>query len=117
MRIGVFRVEVQRLVQQLDGRVGLRRRVGDHRRQCAQQIVIRVEAGRGLAPRALDLRPTQRRLKRAHHALCDAVLKIEYVLEPPIEAVGPQMRARDGIDKLGGDPDAVNRATDAALQN
>src|SRR6185312_16826027 len=56
---------------------------------------------------ARGLRGLQLRLDDAGHARRDLVLKLEHVLEQPLEAVGPEMRTRTGIDQLPGDADAV----------
>jgi hypothetical protein len=42
-------------------------------------------------------------LNHASHAQSYLILKFEDVFERPVEPVGPEMRAGDGIDQLCGD--------------
>jgi hypothetical protein len=86
-------------------------------RQRAQQIVVGIEARRRLAARALDLCLAERRLQRAHHALGDAILQVEHVLQGAIEPVGPQMRPCRCIDQLAGDANPVPGFSHAAFQH
>src|SRR6516225_3952575 len=79
-------------------------RIAGHSRmrmgQGAQIEVISVEAVRPFPLSALDLGLAQARLDRADDAQGDLVLQFEDVVERPIVALGPDMRAAGCRDQL-----------------
>ena len=98
VRCRVVRVEPQRLIQETQCLVGVRRRVRMGMRQGAEVEVIGVEAVGPLAARPLDLGVSQRRLDRADDALGQSILQIENVLDRALELVGPDVGRRRYID-------------------
>src|SRR6202012_5688566 len=83
----------------------------------AQQKIIGVEPARLGCLLTRDLGELYGRLDRGDHAFGDAVLQVEDVAEPAIEAVGPQMPAGVRIDQLSGDAQALAAAADAAFEH
>jgi len=70
-----------------------------------------------LRRRPLDLRLADRRLDRANDALGDLVLEFKDVLDRPIEAIRPQMRARRRVDQLARDAQPASRLANAAFEH
>src|SRR6266700_1012140 len=85
-------------------------------RHAAQEIVVGIKALSWLALGPLDLSLLQLGCNCAHHARGYLVLQIENILKFPIEAVRPEMRARQGIDELSGDAHPISRLAHTALE-
>ena len=83
----------------------------------AEEVVVGVEARGRLAPGPLDLGPLELRGDGADHAGGQLVLELEDVLDPPLEAVRPEMRARGGVDQVRRYPHPVRRLAHAAFQD
>ena len=101
-RVGqrVVGIKGERAFQQRQrSRRGVRHR-RDRRRGRAQHEIVGVEVVRPLALDALDLGLAQARLDRADDAQRDLVLQREDVVEPPVVALGPEVRAGLGLDQL-----------------
>jgi hypothetical protein len=114
---GVVRVERERIVQKPRRNL----RVGGHRshdvRHRAQTEIVGAEVIGVLAPRALDFGFPQARLDDADHLVGDLILEVEHIRDRPVEPVGPQMRARLGLDQLPRDAQAIAGLAHAALQD
>ena len=82
-----------------------------------QEDVVCCGAPRPLAAEAPELRRLDLRLDRGGDALGDAVLELEDVPGRPVEGLRPEMRAGHGVDQLGGDPQPLAGAPQAAPQH
>src|SRR5260370_20528828 len=100
MRGSKIGLQLDRLAEQGQRFVRVLRHRGESVRQGAQIEVIGIEAVGPLAPRALDLGLTKRRLDHAGDGDRDLVLKVENVLEQAVESVGPEMRGVCCVDQL-----------------
>lgn len=117
MRAGVVGVEAQGLIQQVQGFVGVGRRVRIGERQRLQKEVICVEAAGPLAARPLDLGASQRGFERADDAFGQTILQVENVLGSALEFVRPDMGRILALDKLGRDPKPVRGPANASFQH
>ena len=85
-------------------------------RERAQVEVVGSEVIRWPRGGSAHLGRLQCRLNHAGDADRDPVLELEDVLQRAVEAVGPQMRAGQGIDQLRSDAHALARFAHRALQ-
>ena len=85
-------------------------------RKRTQVEVIRVEVVRPLASGPVDLRSPQAGFDRTDDAGDNPVLKIEDILDRPVELSYPQMCATFRFDKLRIDPNEVAGPADAAFK-
>src|SRR3546814_20494514 len=72
-------------------------------RDCAQVIVVGVEAFRLLALSPFDLGTFELRRDRADDACGHLILQVEDIVEGAFESLGPDMGAGRRIDELSGD--------------
>ena len=79
--------------------------------------VVGGDAARPLPPRALDLGDLDLRPDDHRDVRGDAVLEGEDVVERAVEVLGPEVRAGDAVDELGGDPEPVAGPPHAALEH
>ena len=109
---------------ELDGPIGeLHRFVGGvaapflEARQRAHAGQVRVKAFGRPGPRAGDLGLPQLRDERPHDAVRHAILQLEQVVDPALEALGPQMRGSLRIDQLARDADPAAGPAHAAFED
>jgi hypothetical protein len=76
-----------------------------------------VQVPRVRAPGVLDLGAAQRGLERRHDGLRHLVVHLEDALELAVEALGPGVGPRRGVDELRGHAHAVTREAHAALEH
>ena len=118
-RIGepVIRIELDRLLEQRKrlGHVG--RGSGSDVRQRPQIQVIGVQAVGRLLPGTLDFRPLELGRDRADDVRRHLILKLEDVLQRPIEPIGPDMSAILAIYELAGNAHFGCGFSHASLQH
>src|SRR5450755_627749 len=116
MGFGIVRIDLERFPEQFErGRPSLWR-IRIRMRKRAQVEVIRVEIVRPLASGPVDLRSPQARFNRTDDTGDNPVLKIEDILDRPVELYCPQMCAGFRFDKLRIDPNEIAGPADAAFK-
>src|SRR5688572_20156098 len=83
----------------------------------AQEVVVGVQVSGRLGLRPGDLGFLQPGSNGGHCTCRHLVLKVEYVHQVAIEAVGPEMRARCRINELSRDSHSAARLTNASFEN
>src|SRR5450755_2118449 len=83
----------------------------------AQHEIVGLLAGGRLALGPLRFSQIDLRFDRRDHAARYAVLQIKYIFQCSIEAIGPEMGARGGVDQLPGYTDPITCLPDAAFKD
>ena len=78
-------------------------------RESTQVEIVGIEALTRLPARPLDFGLTQLGLDCTDYPARHMVLKLEYVFQRTVEAIGPDMRAGTGVYKLTGDAHPMAR--------
>src|SRR5262245_2445213 len=111
----VSRVEFKSLVEQMQSlRVAL---VLVQEGQCLEVVLVGSQAFGAFALGTGDFSGKYFRLDRAYNGFGDLVLEIEYIIEPAVETIGPNMVARPGVNQLGYDAHTVLRLSHASFQH
>src|SRR6516164_5181808 len=82
-----------------------------------QEEIVGIHAFGWLSVGTLHLGVPELRLDGANDTRGDPVLKVEDVLEPAVEAIGPEMSAGRGINELARNSDAVSGLAHAAFEH
>ena len=91
MRFGVVGVDLQGLVNKVQGRSPVLLPHIVHMGESTQVQIVGVKVIRALALGAIDFSLAQRRLDGPNNAVCDLVLKLEDVGEIPVVPLGPDV--------------------------
>ena len=94
-------------VEEANGLLAVGLAVRREMRQGAERQVVGGEAFRPLAAGKRDLGHVDRGADGAGDPLGDVILEVEEVVDDAVVAVGPEMRAGNGVDELRRDADAV----------
>src|SRR6516165_9977176 len=89
----IRKIELHGLVEQRQCLIDCLPRTPMQMRHGAQIVIVGSEAAGRLPPGALNLRPLELGGDRSDDACRDLILKLEDIVEPPFESIGPKVSA------------------------